>query len=139
MNHLITGYDYFKQKHESLGIIITGDFNRADVRNLKCSFCLEQLVKAPTRKNAILDLFLTNMPDMYSKVEVLPPIATSDHNVILASPIFTQSSLEPTFKVKRCQSHTNKVSFVNALCLINWNFVFLANTCQRNFRYFITF
>ena len=42
--------------------------------------CLEQMVNSPTRKNNILDLFLTNNPGLVPRIEVLPGI--SDHDAV---------------------------------------------------------
>lgn len=51
---------------------------------------LEQLITEPTRYRAgqvpsLLDLVLTNDPDLFSKIELLPPIGKSDHVVISAT------------------------------------------------------
>ena len=44
---------------------------------------LTQHVLTPTRENAILDLVLTRDPDLVSDVNVLHPLGTSDHNMIV--------------------------------------------------------
>ena len=46
--------------------------------NLLC-----QLVTEPTRDNNILDLVLTNDPQLVSSLNVLEQFSTSDHNAIL--------------------------------------------------------
>ena len=79
---------------------IVGDFNLPDVTyifpftrcrdltyNMFFGFfsdnLLHQLVQAPTRGNAILDLVWTNGMNMIDNVEVTSPIANSDHNTII--------------------------------------------------------
>ena len=74
---------------------IVGDFNLPDVTyifpfttyNIVFDFFsdnfLHQLVQAPTRGNAILDLVWTNNMNMTDNVEVTSPIANSDHNTII--------------------------------------------------------
>ena len=52
------------------GIILTGDFNRLKTSRLQKHFKLKQLVKFPTRGNATLDLFLTNVGDHFATVAV---------------------------------------------------------------------
>ena len=46
-------------------IIITGDFNRLNVKQIIDQFRLKQLVKFPTRGNRTLDLTLTNLGKFY--------------------------------------------------------------------------
>lgn len=55
-------------------LIIAGDFNRLDVTRLKRHFYLKQIVKAPIRKDAILDLLLTNLHNHYDTPPTLWPI-----------------------------------------------------------------
>ena len=78
-----------------IGVFLFGDFNVHEARWLRFSngntpvgarlcavarhFNLIEMVKAPTRGNYLLDLFLTNHPDN-TKVKVLPSIA--DHKSI---------------------------------------------------------
>jgi hypothetical protein len=40
---------------------------------------LQQMIMLPTRKGALLDLILTNSPNMVLECEVLAPFCTSDH------------------------------------------------------------
>ena len=47
------------------GIIIAGDFNHFDTKDLCRDFQLKQLVDKPTRGAKILDLILTNMHTFY--------------------------------------------------------------------------
>ena len=54
---------------------ILGDFN--------FSYGLTQFVKQSTRDNNILDLVLSTSVKIISNIDILPPIGTSDHNVIV--------------------------------------------------------
>ena len=82
-------------------ILITGNFNdrctewHSDhsasdlglrLYNLAERYGLLQLVKYPTRTtdttSSLLDLILTDSPDLVEKVSILPPISTSDHSVV---------------------------------------------------------
>ena len=60
------------------GIILTGDFNHLKTSRLQKHFKLKQLVKFPTRGNATLDLFLTNVGDHFATPEPYPPFAFSN-------------------------------------------------------------
>ena len=47
-------------KYKSARFFIYGDFNRLDMNSLKDIFKLKQIVTFPTRKDAMLDLILTD-------------------------------------------------------------------------------
>jgi hypothetical protein len=66
-------------------IIISGDFNGADVTSICSDHGLYLVNKQPTRKNRLLDLILTNAPRSYT-CQNHPPVKTSDHAVIIAGP-----------------------------------------------------
>ena len=55
-----------ESEYPNCGILVTGDFNRLDISGLLGHFRLKQIVKVPTRKDATLDLILTNMHEHYS-------------------------------------------------------------------------
>ena len=81
--HIVDTADSFLVKHPDAGVIITGDFNRMCTKSICRKQGLKQLVKFPTRADAILDLILTNMQDFYNEPTQLPPIGRSDHNSII--------------------------------------------------------
>ncbi len=68
--------------YPNCAVIIAGDFNRLNVSTIKKHFRLKQIVKKPTRKNAILDLILTNIHDYYEIPCTFPPFGLSDHNTV---------------------------------------------------------
>ena len=87
-------YDYFYNCYDKLctespnsAFIVSGDFNptsngfQQSRLNRHCS--LKQVVKVPTRNNNILDLIFTNIAHFYINPEVLAPLSTSDHNIVL--------------------------------------------------------
>ena len=49
-------------------LIIAGDINKLDLKFLTQQSGLSQLVKTPTRNDSILDVFLTNTPNIFGKV-----------------------------------------------------------------------
>ena len=85
IEHLTTKLDVAFSMHPNAGIILAGDFNRCPVSTILRHFTLKQIVKQPTRGNAILDLILTNMSNFCNTPLVLPPIGLSDHNSVLCS------------------------------------------------------
>jgi hypothetical protein len=83
--------------------VILGDFNRCKVNSHLTSF--HQLVKCPTRDNAILDLFFCNVKDAY-KVLTKPPLGNSDHILIHMIPKYRQT-------LKRFKP--------NEICIAQWS------------------
>ena len=45
-------------------------------------FWLKQIIKIPARKDAVLDLLLTNLHRFYDAPQGFPPFGLSDHNAI---------------------------------------------------------
>ena len=83
IEHLCTTLDLALNKYPNAGIFLLGDFNRCPVSSLLRHFTLRQIVKNPTRKDAILDLILTNMSNICDVPKVIAPIGLSDHNSVL--------------------------------------------------------
>jgi len=87
-------------KTSSQHVLILGDFNYKEIDwnpvgpvpgTADCEAfvdCLEdnfyiQHVTVPTRDNSVLDLIISNDPELVSDVQVLNPLATSDHNMLM--------------------------------------------------------
>ena len=107
---------------------------------IKKHFRLKQIVKSPTRKDAILDFVLTNLNDHYVSSEIFPPFGLSDHNIIMASPKVRTENLN-TRKViyKRDSRASCKAAMGRYLCALDWPLLFnslesceeLLNTFQQ--------
>ena len=67
-------------------IVIGGDLNELKYKDLLTQASLAQLVKEPTRKNKILDVFITNKPHLWSKTKVIKSAVRTDHQMVLAYP-----------------------------------------------------
>ena len=83
IDHLSTTLDLALNEYPNAGIFLLGDFNRCPVSFLLRHLTLKQIVKQPTRKNAVLDLILTNMSDTCDSPKVIALIGLSDHNYVL--------------------------------------------------------
>ena len=81
VTHLIDCLDKIMQRHPNAGIILCGDFNRLNDRAI-ISYPLKQIASAATRKNNVLDKIYRNLADWYEVPCILPPIGSSDHNVV---------------------------------------------------------
>ena len=60
-DHLFQSLLLAESRFPNCALIVAVDFNQLDVKSIQRHFRLKQIVKKPTRKNAILDLVLTNM------------------------------------------------------------------------------
>ena len=65
-------------------IIITGDINRLNIRDLLNQLSFTQLVRSSTRGNNILDVFVTNAPHYWKEIKVKKSLVRTDHNMIIA-------------------------------------------------------
>ena len=94
---------------KSKRVLLMGDFNYGDIHwrgggdigtsaeSLRFKECLEdnfytQYVEIPTRGGNILDLVISNEPDMVGELTVMEPLADSDHNMITWSIHFGEES-----------------------------------------------
>ncbi len=60
-------------------IIITGDINRLNIRDLLNQLSLAQLVRSSTRGNNVLDVFVTNAPHYWKEIKVKKNLVRTDH------------------------------------------------------------
>ena len=63
-------------------LIIAGDINKLDLKSLTQQSGLSQLVKTPTRNDSILDVFLTNTPNIFGRVCTSKSVTKSDHSSV---------------------------------------------------------
>ena len=68
-NHIIDILLKIESSMPNAAIIIAGDFNRLNVKQIINQFCLKQLAKFPTRGNRTLDLILTNLDKFYQNLK----------------------------------------------------------------------
>ena len=73
-DHLFQSLRIAESKYPNCALIVAGDFNRLDVTSIKRHFNLHQIVKKATRKDAILDLVLTNVNKYYKEPRIFPPL-----------------------------------------------------------------
>jgi hypothetical protein len=70
-------YDKLKSKSPCTAIIAAGDFNPdsngLNIRKITRQCHIKQIVKTPTRGNAVLDLIITDIHKFYEDPEILPP------------------------------------------------------------------
>ena len=88
VNYLSASLTSLEGEYPGCGFVLCGNFNCLNTRRLTTQFKLKQLVDKPTRGDQILDLVLTNLPQLYDSkaVQTFPPFGMSDHNVVLVRP-----------------------------------------------------
>ena len=68
--HITNTIDTIRYRNPDAGVVILGDINNLNIRNLMFSQNLKQVVQQPTRGNAILDLIVTNLHCFYQSPNV---------------------------------------------------------------------
>ena len=136
VEHLTTKLDVALSMYPNAGIILAGDFNRCPVSTILRHFTLKQIVKQPTRGNAILDLILTNMSNFCNTPLVLPPIGLSDHNSVLCS-YKNAATKNARTKVKiRQGNNAAKTAFGKWLTDFNWTGLYHTFSCEQKLELF---
>ena len=127
-----------KQNYPNSGIILAGDFNRLNISRISKQFCLKQLVKVPTRNDAILDSVLTNLHDHYCSPESLTPFGLSDHNTLIVQPLNkTHTSNKKIIRIKHDYRPSRRAEFSRYLCSIDWSSINSdQNSCEEMRKFF---
>ena len=94
------------------------------MNSIKKHFRLKQIVKAPTRGEATLDLVLTNMHEFYKSPQIFPPIGLSDHSTIVVSPACKVKKAKSIFVYKRDLRQSRKETMERFLMSIQWSIIF---------------
>ena len=100
IDHIIETIHTMRAKfNNEIKFLIGGDFNRLDVSDILESYgALRQVCSVPTRKQATLDILITDLHTYYHPPTTLPPLQVdsdktgkdSDHDVVLFAPISNQ-------------------------------------------------
>jgi len=83
---------------------------------------LKQVVKAPTRKQAVLDKIFTNISHWYQEPMILPEIGQSDHQAIVMFPTASEAikKCRRTAVVVRSDDTNSKSLLARSLAAFNW-------------------
>ena len=87
LTYLTESVQKFMNRYASPLFMLMGDFNDLNIDEI-CEICrFQQVVKVPTRKEATLDLILTNISNTYYEDPIsLPKLGDGDHFCVLYSP-----------------------------------------------------
>ena len=117
---------------------ITGDLNQFKDTFLRTHYSLKQLVRNPTRKNAILDQIWTNMEQVYETPVVLGELGTSDHRMVLLvatskHTLDTGTTLQASI---RCSGYLERTMFAVSLSHTRWEYMYTSlHTCEEQFQF----
>ena len=107
-------------------LIIAGDINKLDLKSLTQQSGLSQLVKTPTRNNSILDVFLTNTPNIFGKVCTSKSVTKSDHCRLFIFPRVRDPSVRSAVEFIDARSH-RKSLMLQKLQATDWSPVLAEN------------
>ena len=106
MNHLIQSIHYIRSKYDNnVNFLLAGDVNRTDYSDVLDAYgALKQCVTVGTRKEATLEIILSDLVNHYHPPTVRGPLKVdedkigkdSDHNIVIFAP-----KSNPNFKIER--------------------------------------
>ena len=121
--YLTESVQKFMNRYTNPLFMLMGDFNDLNIDEI-CEICrFQQVVKVPTRKEATLDLILTNINnDFYESPISLPKIGDGDHFSILYSPKFYEKPKSKREKIKTRQYKKSAMQqFGNWITHFDWS------------------
>jgi hypothetical protein len=137
-------YDKLKSESPCTAIIAAGDFNPdsngLNIRTITRQCHIKQIVKTPTRGNAVLDLIITDIHKFYEDPEILPPLGTSDHKRIVWRPKNRNqlgNKKEKRTVTVRPLRDSSILQFEQFIREYNWSFVFNAAEVDDGVRLFL--
>lgn len=86
-------------------LIIAGDINKLDLKSLTQQSGLSQLVKTLTRNDSILDVFLTNTPNIFGRVCTSKSVTKSDHSSVFIFPRVRNPPVKSTVEFIDTRNH----------------------------------
>ena len=113
-SYIIECIDSVKSTHPDCGVVLLGDFNTLDVKNILTNHTLKQLVCKPTRGNSVLDLVISNLDSYYNKPVVSAHLGSSDHCSVHWVPNSNYGSSKLTAKKKVVKTRRFPESALNA-------------------------
>ena len=106
LNHLSECCESILSAESDAKIIIAGDINRLNIRDLTSQHNLVQVIKKPTRCERTLDVFLTNIPHLWKlSPAVFKGLIRSDHMAILISPQTMSKPVRKTVYIRDVREH----------------------------------
>ena len=127
--HINESIQFLYNKFSNPLIMLLGDFNDLKILDICETSLLKQVVNVPTRKNAILDLILTNINNnLYIDPITLPSIGTSDHLCVIYEPknYVKQDSTKKKISIRKFKKSA-KIAFGAWISNFDWSVLFELN------------
>ena len=138
--HLTESIQSFYGKYSNPLIMLLGDFNDLKIIDLCDSCLLKQVVQVPTRRNAILDLIMTNIDNQFYKDPVtLPGISTSDHKCVWYVPkLYSEQKItKKTIMIRQFKKYA-MIAFGSWIVNFDWTILFEIDNVNDKVTYFVT-
>ena len=119
IDYLIDSCEQILLRDPNMNIIIARDINKLNIHDLLSQQSLIQMVKTPTRCNNILDVFITNVPHYWKKVQVRKGLLRSDHNIIITSQKYAIKAERTNLFFRDVRDHRKQKMF-NDLDSVDW-------------------
>ena len=87
LDFLIDAVERLLSSTPNARLIIAGDVNQLDINCLLNQHSLSQIVKISTRGASTLVVFITNFPQLWTKVRAIKSLVRSDHLAVLVKPV----------------------------------------------------
>ena len=129
---IIASSDTIRNKYPDAKLFIMGDFNRAKLDRLSRLLQLKQFVKKPTRGSVSLDLIFSDITkSIYSEADIIPPLASSDHAMVLLKPMTQMKIHQPVSFKRRPLPRSSIDAFGRWITTFDWRYVCTSNDPQR--------
>lgn len=111
-DHLFWSLRMAESKFLNCALIVSRDFNRLNVNQIERHFRPKQIVQTPTRRNAILDIILTNIDEYYNTTQIStpPPVGypTACNTITVSTKNRIKDSTSTTITLKRSINTSSK-------------------------------
>ena len=136
LEHLFQSLQLVESRFPDCALIVAGDLNRLDTKPIERHFRLKQIVKIPTRKEAILDHVLTNLHRFYDAPQGFPPFDLSHHNTITVEVKVRDNCCQQSRFVFKCDKReSRRAELGRYLCAIDWTMLFSSAICCQDMLY----
>ena len=120
LNFLSETCDQILHDDPNAKIVIAGDINQLQIKDVMQQHGLHQMVKVPTRRDKILDVFLTNCPLLWKPGKVHKGLVRSDHLAVTVLPSIPAKPQRKYVSFRDTRDH-RKIAMETKLSAFDWN------------------
>ena len=119
LNFLSETCDQILHDDPNAKIVIAGDINQLKIKGLMQQHGLHQMVKLPTRRDKILDVFQTNCPLLWKPGKVHKGLVRSDHLAVTVLPSIPAKPQRKYVSFRNTRDH-RKIAMETKLSAFDW-------------------